>query len=68
MKRKDDLIHVRVKSGKYIQDHFENEGETLHWTGHTIYKAGEELSITQSVLDAHPGKFEIIASPEKAEA
>ena len=67
MKRKDE-IHVRVKSGKYIQDHFENEGEALHWAGHTIYKAGEELSVTQSELDAHPGKFEIIAPPEKAEA
>ena len=68
MARKNELLHVRVKSGKYIQDRFEAEGEALHWTGHTIYKAGAELTVTQSELDAHPGKFEIVASPEKVEA
>lgn len=63
MKRKDE-IHVRVKYGKYVQDHFDKSGEAITWAGHTVYKAGEELDVTPIELDAHPGKFEVLTVPE----
>lgn len=68
MKRKDDLIHVRVKSGKYVQDHFDKSEDAITWTGHTVYKTGEELDVTPGELAIHPGKFEVLTVPESAEA